>query len=133
MDTATLRDILLKTLTDEELTAHCYDHWREVYDAFANGMSRAAKVQRLIEHADRRGELGRLRGLVGSRMSPSPAPANDQESTLLWQLFQKRTQLLTLVRVAEERGGVEFLEPPLRQWVKDLHNEIHALKDRLLF
>lgn len=132
MDTATLRDILLKTLTDEELTTLCYDHWREVYDAFANGMSRAAKVQRLIEHAERRGELERLRRLVGAGgTDPSPLPPisqADEESALLQRLLHSRTELLMLIKIAEAEGTT-----PLRlQWMRELHDEIHDLKWALL-
>jgi hypothetical protein len=130
-DLSLLRDILTRTLTDEELTTLCYDHWREVYDAFANGMSRATKVQRLIEHAERRGDLPRLRRLVAAHPPASPLPPIrqvDEESALLLRLFQRRTELLMLIRIAEAEGTT-----PLRlQWMRELHDEIHDLKWVLL-
>jgi hypothetical protein len=86
VDTSLLRDILTCTFTDEDLDALAYDHFRPAYDAYANGMSRAAKVHRLIEHAERRGELPRLRSLVGAGgTGPSPLPPIPQTAiVLLW-------------------------------------------------
>jgi hypothetical protein len=59
-DTNTIRQLLHEALDDEGLTALCYDYFRDVYEAFAAGMSKYDKVQNLIEYCDRQGQLDKL-------------------------------------------------------------------------
>jgi hypothetical protein len=66
MNTLTLREKLLRSVSAEELTALCYDHFRPVYEQFVPGMSRPERIQRLIEHVERRGEIERLTKMLNS-------------------------------------------------------------------
>jgi hypothetical protein len=52
--TADIRQVLLKSFRDEELTALCFDYFPDVYDTFAAGTTKEHKVQLLIEHCVRR-------------------------------------------------------------------------------
>lgn len=60
----TVRALLMAAFSDGELTTFAFDHFRPVYDDFASGMARSAKVQRLVEYAEQRGETARLLALV---------------------------------------------------------------------
>ncbi|MBP7687715.1 MAG: toll/interleukin-1 receptor domain-containing protein, partial [Thermoflexales bacterium] len=51
---ADLRKFLTNHFTSDEFTALCYDYFREVYNAFATGMSGGQRIQALIEHVQRR-------------------------------------------------------------------------------
>ena len=53
VDTAIVRELVDQAFSDEELGIFCYNHFREVYDQFGTGMSKTAKIQRLIEYCDR--------------------------------------------------------------------------------
>lgn len=59
-DTAAVRELLMAAFGDEDLTTFCYDNFRPVYEEFTTGMSRTQKVQRLVEHCERRGEMEKL-------------------------------------------------------------------------
>ena len=61
---ATVRSLLMAAFSDGELTTFAFDHFRAVYDDFASGMARSAKVQRLVEYAELRGETVRPLALV---------------------------------------------------------------------
>jgi formylglycine-generating enzyme required for sulfatase activity len=52
--TADIRQSLFDFFNDEELTVLCFDFFREVHDNFASGMTRAQKVQLLLDYCDRR-------------------------------------------------------------------------------
>jgi hypothetical protein len=64
--TADIRRFLTEFFSDEELTTFCFDYFRDVYEAFASGMSKAEKVQRLIERCIRRKKLPELLGTLKS-------------------------------------------------------------------
>jgi hypothetical protein len=68
--TATVRALLNEALTDQELDALCFDHFRPVYDGFSSGMGKGQKVQYLIEHCVRHDELPRLLDLL-HRINPT--------------------------------------------------------------
>ncbi len=53
-NTADIRQYLTSAYSDEELTTLCFDYLRDVYDNFAVGMTKAAKIQLLIDHCQRR-------------------------------------------------------------------------------
>lgn len=55
-----IRELMQAAFNDEELKTFCYDHFRPVYDEFAEGMGRLWKIHLLIEHCDRHGRLGEL-------------------------------------------------------------------------
>lgn len=59
VNTAVLRELIKVAFSDEELNVFCYDNYRDVYHDFSIGMSKTAKIQRLIEYA-----INRLHNLV---------------------------------------------------------------------
>ena len=59
-NTAAVRELLMAAFNDEELTTFCFDTYRAVYENFAAGMSRTQKVQMLVEHCARRGQMAQL-------------------------------------------------------------------------
>ncbi|MBK9230497.1 MAG: hypothetical protein IPO15_06430 [Anaerolineae bacterium] len=63
-DIAALRALLNAAFSDEELTTLCFDHFRPVYDQFSTGMARTAKIQHLLEYAEKRQQVARLIELV---------------------------------------------------------------------
>ena len=58
--TAHIRLVLLKSFRDEELTALCFDYFRDVFDTIAYGTTKEQKVQLLIEHCVRRELIPKL-------------------------------------------------------------------------
>lgn len=48
-----IRRLLKAAFDDEALDIFCYDYYRDVHGSFSQGMSRTAKIQRLIEHCER--------------------------------------------------------------------------------
>lgn len=80
--TAAVRDLLTAAFDDEELTTLCFDHFRPVYEDFSVGMSKKLKIQRLLDHCDRQGQIEELLALVQkhnpaqyARFLPSLRPA----------------------------------------------------------
>ena len=63
-NTAALRDLISAALSGDELTALAFDHFRPVYDQFAAGQTRHQRVQLLLEHAARSGQMARLAALI---------------------------------------------------------------------
>jgi Effector-associated domain 7 len=49
-----IRDLLKACFDDGTLTYFCFDHFREVHDAFTNTMDKLAKIQQLIEYCFRK-------------------------------------------------------------------------------
>lgn len=78
-NTTAIRRLLLAAFNDEEFTFFCYDHFREVYQKFAAGITFTAKVQILIEHCELRSEFGKLLPLV---QEANPAKYAELASTL---------------------------------------------------
>lgn len=74
-DIAALRALLNAAFSDEELTTLCFDHFRPVYDQFSAGMARTAKIQHLLEYAEKRQQVARLVELVGE-VNPAQAAAH---------------------------------------------------------
>ena len=66
-DTAAIRALLTAALTDEALTALCYDYFRPVYENLATGMSKGQKIHRLIEHCEKYDKLDHLLAQVRER------------------------------------------------------------------
>lgn len=73
-DTRAVRALLTDALSDEELTTLCFDYFRPVYDQFSAGMARTAKIQHLLEYAEKRQQVARLIELVGE-VNPTQAAA----------------------------------------------------------
>jgi hypothetical protein len=65
--TAALRRLLSAAFSDEELTNLCFDHFFPVYERFGAGMSKAQKLQRLLEYCERQRSIGQLIELVRER------------------------------------------------------------------
>ena len=63
-NTAALRDLISAALSEDEFTALAFDHFRPVYDQFAAGQTRHQRVQLLLEHAVRSGQMARLAALI---------------------------------------------------------------------
>jgi hypothetical protein len=59
-NTATVRALLNDAFSDGELTTLCFDYYPAVYDQFSGGMSKLDKIQRLIEHCARQGQMAAL-------------------------------------------------------------------------
>jgi hypothetical protein len=59
-NTPAIRELLTKAFNDEQFSTFCYDHFRPVYDQFAMGNSKPQKIQWLVEHCDREGEMEHL-------------------------------------------------------------------------
>ena len=51
-NTAAIRKLLTAAFTDEDLTAFCFDHFREVYYKFGRGLTHSEKVQLLLEYCE---------------------------------------------------------------------------------
>jgi hypothetical protein len=66
-NTSVIRDLLTAAFSDEELTTLCFDHFRPVYEDFASGMSKGQKIQRLLDHCARQGQIDPLLVLVQKR------------------------------------------------------------------
>lgn len=60
-NTDAIRDLLTAAFDDGELTTLCFDHFKGVYDGFAIGMSKALKIQSLIDYCVRHNRLEKLR------------------------------------------------------------------------
>lgn len=58
--TADLRRFLVNAFDDEELKIFCFDHFRDVYDEFATGMTKTQMIQLVIERCVRRDALANL-------------------------------------------------------------------------
>ncbi|MEK7396921.1 MAG: NACHT domain-containing protein, partial [Candidatus Poribacteria bacterium] len=59
-----IRILLVNAFSDEEFSIFCYDHFREVYDNFADGQTKQKKIQLLIEHIERHNQTGTLLDLI---------------------------------------------------------------------
>ncbi len=59
-NTEAMRELLSAAFSDEEITTLCFDHFRAVYEDFSSGMSKSAKIQRLVEHCDRNTQMEAL-------------------------------------------------------------------------
>jgi len=66
-DTYTIRELLLVALGDEELTILCFDHFRCVHQRFTDAVNRSQKIQMLVEHCDRHGQMERLLALIKTK------------------------------------------------------------------
>ena len=63
-NTAALRDLIGAALTEDEFTALAFDYFRPVYNQFAAGQTLGQRVQLLLEHAARSGQMARLAALI---------------------------------------------------------------------
>ncbi len=59
-NTSVIRELLQDAFDDEELDIFCYDYYRPVFKQFASGMSHRIKIQRLIEHCEKRKKFDEL-------------------------------------------------------------------------
>jgi len=72
-NTAALRDLIVAALTEDEFTALAFDYFRPVYKQFAAGQTRSQRVQLLLEHAERSGQMARLVALI-QEINPARYP-----------------------------------------------------------
>jgi hypothetical protein len=66
-DTAALRRLLTAAFDDGELTTLCFDHFYPLYEQFSAGMSKEAKVRRLLDYCLRQEQVERLLTLLQAR------------------------------------------------------------------
>ena len=66
-NTAAVRDLLSAAFSDEELVTFCFDCFPAVYEDLGSGMGKGQKVQRLLEHCLRRGQMEELLARVHER------------------------------------------------------------------
>jgi len=59
-NTAAVRDLLSAAFSDEELVTFSFDCFPAVYEDLGSGMGKGQKVQRLLEHCLRRGQMEEL-------------------------------------------------------------------------
>ena len=69
-NTAAMRDLLTTAFSDGELTTLCFDHFRQVYEDFATGMSKSDKIQRLLDYCIRHEQVEALLAAV-QRANPA--------------------------------------------------------------
>ena len=65
-----MRDLLTAAFSDGELTTLCFDHFRQVYEDFASGMSKGDKILRLLDHCIRHEQIEALLAAV-QRANPT--------------------------------------------------------------
>jgi hypothetical protein len=61
---ADLRQFLTDTFNDEEITSLCFDYFPNVHDNFTLGMSKAHRIQSLIEYCQRRDVIPNLHAAI---------------------------------------------------------------------
>lgn len=66
-NTAVMRELLMAAFDDEELTALAFDQFFSVYENFAVGMTKRHKIQLLLDHCSRRGQIADLLTYVRQR------------------------------------------------------------------
>jgi hypothetical protein len=66
-NTAAVRDLLTAAFSDGELTTLCFDYFHPVYEDFSSGMGKGDKIQRLLEHCLRHGQMDELLARVQQR------------------------------------------------------------------
>jgi formylglycine-generating enzyme required for sulfatase activity len=90
-NTAAVRRLLLAAFSDDEFTFFCYDHFSEVYQKFATGMTFPAKVQLLIDHCVRYSAFAELLPLV-----EEANPAKYAEFAASFQISQPQLPIPSL-------------------------------------
>jgi len=98
-NTAALRDLISAALTEDELTALAFDYFRPVANQFTAGQTRNQRVQLLLEHAERSGQMARLAALIqeiaparyreyAERLLAPDADATDAAHFLLVEVYR---------------------------------------------
>ena len=60
LNMAAVRDLLSAAFSDEDLVTFCFDYFPAVHEELGSGMGKGQKVQRLLEHCLRRGQMENL-------------------------------------------------------------------------
>ena len=131
MNIATLRHELNKILSDEDLNFLCFDHFRAVYDRFSSGQTRTERIQLLLEHVERSGEIARLADLLGlnNALAPSPPQQSPTGDDLCLEIVRSRARLNTLIDVAELIGEMPGW---LHEKIQREHDLLHDAKVAML-
>ena len=98
-NTAALRDLISAALTEDEFTALAFDYFRPVANQFAAGQTHSQRVQLLLEHAERSGQMARLAALIqpinparyreyAERLLAPDADATDAAHFLLVEVYR---------------------------------------------
>jgi hypothetical protein len=113
-NTATIRDLLRASFSDEEFVVFCYDNFREAYDDLAPGMPFRQKVQTLIQYCAKRDQLSDLLARVQTanpnqyaRFAPKlySAPATSDTSRRRPISLRRRCLALLVAGLAAALGG----------------------------
>ncbi|MDM8554920.1 hypothetical protein QUF75_09340 [Desulfococcaceae bacterium HSG7] len=64
VNTKVLRERIDAAFDAEDLDNFCYDHFRSVKNQFTVGQTKTARIQKLIEYAERNGEIEKLLGAI---------------------------------------------------------------------
>ena len=64
---AIVRELVKEAFGYAELCSFCFDHFRQVYENFAEGQSKDMCALKLVEYADRYGQIDKLLTLIRER------------------------------------------------------------------
>lgn len=141
-NTSAVRQLIETVFSDEELTIFCYDHFRAVYEQFSSGMSRQAKIQRLIDFCHRHDAFDRLLTLIkdinptqygkfGTAIGSSPAVSSKSDSSqtpdYTKSLIVQHQRRLQLLREKQALLGINS-PPELLIEIEDIEAEIKRLE-----
>jgi hypothetical protein len=79
-NTAAFRELLTNAFGDDDLDTFCFDVFREVHKKFSAGMSKEAKIQRLLEYCDQDMQWEKLERHIQKRRPTR----YEQDKSRLW-------------------------------------------------
>jgi hypothetical protein len=115
-DTRIIRQLLTDALSDDQLTALCYDDFHPVYETFSSSQNKPQKIHILIEHCERHNCIDELLACVERQ---NPAKYAEYKGRLIGSVNLPRISsfdLDQLVReclavLLEQRGLIGFAIP----------------------
>ena len=136
-NTADIRQYLTSSYSDEELITLCADYFRDVYDNFAVGMTKTAKIQLLLDHCQRRDLMPNLLaalerdrpdqcrkrfGSVTAELSaPQPSPKRDPRQIFISHAHEDADFAHRLAADLQTHGWRVWIAPesilPGEKWV----------------
>lgn len=120
----TLRELVLKALTDAQLKGLAHDHFEQVYNGFSDGMDRDAMALKLVEYCERQ---AREKDLIQEIRVVNPKAVDD------WDLTQPSPAAVDLDWPKSRRKAL--LEPEeissILDAARDIRIEARTLCDQL--